>query len=138
MNISLDDRQQIMDLVSRYNMANDHVEPGAWAETFADDGVLIVNGQEIARGKSALIAHLSKRSGAGTPKLRHWTTNLLIAGDGSSARLRAYVMAFRIEDSLGPPYIMGEYDDTLLKIEGSWKFKIRHMTVVAGTSTTGR
>ena len=140
MALSLEDRQQIADLVSRYNMTNDAVQAEEWAATFTEDGTMVVNGMEMATGRAALIAHLAKRNAPGAPKLRlrHWTTNLVIEGDGAKATLAAYVMAFRIEDGLGPPYVMGEYKDDLVKSNGNWKFKIRRMTVVAGTSTASR
>jgi hypothetical protein len=134
MTLSVQDRQEIADLVSSYNHAIDHLESEAWAATFTADGALIVGGETRAQGCAALIAYVAERRAAGTPKTRHWTSNILIAGDNATATLRAYVMAFKIDDGLGPPYVLGEYNDDLVKIDGSWKFVRRHMTIVVGAT----
>lgn len=136
--LSLQDRQEIADLVSRYNWAIDHFDAQAWAATFTEDGALVANGQDRARGRSALIDYVAKRREAGKPKLRHWVTNLIAEGDGDTARLSAYVMAFRLDDGLGAPYVMGEYSDELARVDGKWLFRTRRMIVVAGASATGR
>ena len=61
---------------------------------------------------------------------------MLVEGSGKTARMRAYVMAFNITERLEAPYVMGEYDDELVKEDGGWKFKLRRLEVVAGRSTT--
>lgn len=138
MALTLADRMAIHDLVADYNWAIDHVEAEAWAATFTEDGALVANGVERARGRAALVAYLAERRAAGKPQLRHWVTNLRVSGEGTQARLQAYVMAFRIDEGLGAPYVMGEYDDDVVHTGGRWLFRARRLTVVAGASATGR
>jgi hypothetical protein len=128
----MEDRQMITDLVSEYNLLIDHLEAEPWARTFTHDGSLIVNGVERAQGTEALIRYVTKRSEMGVPALRHWVNNLLVTGNRNAARLRGYVMAFKVDGELGAPHVMGEYEDDLLKVGNVWKFRIRRMTVVAG------
>lgn len=133
---SLQDRQDIADLVAQYNYAIDHHEPEAWAATFTAEGTLMVDGEPRARGRAALIEYVARRRATGTPKLRHWVNNTLVTGDGSTASLRAYVMAFKIDEGLGPPYVLGEYDDDLVRIDGAWRFSVRRLTIMAGGTAT--
>jgi hypothetical protein len=138
MGLSVEDRVAIMELVSRYNFSIDHFEAEAWADTFAEDGMLIAGGTERAKGRANLIEYVAKRRHAGEPRLRHWVSNFLIDGDAAKAKLKLYVMAFNIAKGLEAPYVMGEYDDDLEKIGSAWKFKVRRMNVVAGASSTGK
>lgn len=138
MALTLADRQEIADLLAAYNWAIDHFEAEAWAATFTPDGALIANGGERARGAAALTAYVAQRRETGTPQIRHWATNIVAQGDGATAKVRAYVMAFRVDAPLGAPYVMGEYEDDLVKLDGAWKFLTRRMTVVGGASATGR
>lgn len=127
------DRQLITELTARYNLAVDALEPEGWAGVFTADGALIVNGVVQAEGRAGLLAYMTKRRTAGKPLFRHWINNLVMDGLGDGhARLRAYVMAFRIDTGdLIAPYILGDYDDEVVKEDGAWKFRVRRMTVVA-------
>jgi hypothetical protein len=136
--LPIEDRIALGELVSRYNQAVDHHEAEAWAATFTPDGALIANGIVRATGTGELTEYIAVRRRTGKPKLRHWVNNLLVEGDGDRARLRLYIMAFNIGPGLGAPYVMGEYDDVAVKIDGTWLFESRHMTVVAGGSLTGK
>lgn len=138
MTIALEDRILIQELISSYNQSIDHFDSKAWAALFTQDGALQVGQITIAKGHVDLMAYLEKRRLAGGPRLRHWVTNVLIEGSGKSVRMRAYVMAFNISERLEAPYVMGEYDDELVKEDSGWKFKLRRLEVVAGLSTTSR
>ncbi len=48
-------------------------------------------------------------------------------------RLKLYIMALDIAEGIRP-YIMGEYDDTLVRVDGRWKFRERNVTLCAGKS----
>lgn len=128
------DKIEIMELAARYNHAIDHQDAQAWADLFTEDGVFKTGDSIRAQGRAALVAYVEKAK-AGGVRTRHWTTNALIDGDGERARLRLYVAAYNLADGqLAAPYVMGEYDDTLVKVNGSWKFKLRHVRFVAGRS----
>jgi uncharacterized protein (TIGR02246 family) len=129
---STEDKLAINELVSRYNMAMDHLQAADWAGTFTEDGELVIDGKTVAKGKAALTA-MVETAAKGVYRGRHWVCNSIIDGEGSTARLRMYVLSFAINDGI-VPRVMGEYDDTLVKQNGQWKFKARSITFCAGKS----
>lgn len=136
--LTVEDRIELAELVARYNQAIDHLDAAAWAATFTAGGTLIVNGAERARGEAELTTYVARRQTSGDPPRRHWSTNLLIDETDTGARLLLYVMAFDIGRALGAPYVMGEYEDDVVRTPSGWRFAIRRMIVVAGASATGR
>lgn len=124
------DKVEIIELAARYSHAIDHLEAEAYAGVFTEDGELYAEGKLRARGRAALMENIRKAAAAGLTR-RHWNCNAVIDGDGDSARLRLYIMAVDYSRSL-TPYLMGEYDDTLVKANGRWKFKVRKVTLCAG------
>ena len=129
---STEDKIAINELVSRYNMAMDHLQAAEWAATFTDDGELVIDGKPIAQGKAALTA-MVETAAKGVYRGRHWVCNSIIEGEGDTARLRMYVLSIAINDGI-VPRVMGEYDDTLVRQNGQWKFKTRRITFCAGKS----
>ena len=135
MPLTTEDKLEIMELTSRYNFSIDRREPEAWADTFTEDGELWAGGQMRATGRRDLEAYM--RAADKQPmKIRHWTSNTIIEGDGNQARLRMYVMAWDITGGGLIPYVMGDYDDTVVKVKGKWKFKRREVTPRAGKLPT--
>jgi hypothetical protein len=126
------DKIAINELVARYNMAMDHVQAADWAATFTEDGELVIDGKTIAKGRAALIA-MVENAARGTYRGRHWVCNSIIDGEGDTARLRMYVLSFGINEGI-VPRVMGEYDDTLVRVSGQWKFRTRNISFVAGKS----
>ncbi|MBM3347974.1 MAG: nuclear transport factor 2 family protein [Betaproteobacteria bacterium] len=132
MALSAADKLEIMELVSRYNWAIDHDHAEEWVDLFTADGRFLIDGEVRGEGCDNLLAYTRKSAAAGNKK-RHWTSNALIEGDGDRARLRLYIMALDISEGIRP-YIMGEYDDTLARVDGRWKFRERNVTLCAGKS----
>jgi hypothetical protein len=121
-----------MQLTARYNFAIDNREADALAETFTEDGELWAGGELRAGGREDLRAYM--RAAAQQPlKIRHWTTNAIIEGEGNEARLRMYVMAWTITDGTISPHVMGDYDDRLVRTTAGWQFKCRNVTLRAGS-----
>ncbi len=133
MALSADDRLEILELAARYNFAIDHWLPEEFADTFTDDGIFRGGSAVRAQGRAGLIAYAQQRAAQGRP-LRHFTSNAIIDGDGNEARLRLYLVAYDISDGIGPPYVMGTYDDRVVKVNGKWKFAQRHVSFCAGKS----
>ena len=56
--------------------------------------------------------------------MRHYTTNVMLEGDGERARGRSYVLAVT-----GPPgatnQTTGRYDDEFVKVDGRWRIRVR-------------
>jgi uncharacterized protein (TIGR02246 family) len=127
---------EIMELAARYNWAIDHRNAEEWADVFTEDGKFVAYGQTRCEGRAQMLAYIEKARAAGH-KSRHWICNSIIEEGGApdTARLRLYVMAINISDGI-QPYIMGDYDDTLVKVNGKWKFKLRNVNLCAGKSWT--
>lgn len=136
MPLTLEDKQAIAELVARYNFALDHLRIEEWVDTFTDDGELRTGDKTQCKGRSNRIAFLEQARAKGH-RSRHWAANLVIDGDDDVARLRMYVLSIAINNGI-EPYIIGEYDDTLVKVNGEWRFKRRHVTVVTGTPFNAR
>lgn len=130
MALTPEDKLAIAELASSYNFALDQFQVEAWADTFTEGGELRTNGETQCKGRPARMDFLLKAK-ARNHRSRHWTCNLVIDGDGSEARLRMYVLSVAITDGIRP-YLFGEYDDALVKVEGVWRFKLRQVTVVTG------
>jgi uncharacterized protein (TIGR02246 family) len=128
MGLTIDDQLAIQQLAARYNHAIDSGDSAAFAGSFVDDGVLHA-GDLLVEGHSALeqfgqTFHTSVRAP------RHVATNLVIDGHGDEARLQAYVQMYAL---LGEPprqqiTASGKYDDTLVKVDGNWRFVRRTFT----------
>ena len=131
MPLTTDDKLEIMELVSRYNFAIDRREPEGWANVFTEDGALWSDGNLRAAGRKDLEEYMRLSARNGHP-IRHFTSNTLIEGDGDHATLRMYVMAWNIANGGMVPYVMGEYDDILARVDGRWKFQLRRVTPHAG------
>ncbi len=60
--------------------------------------------------------------------MRHYTTNVVIAGDGDRARAESYVLAVT-----GTPgnlaQTTGFYEDDLVKQDGRWRFRVRRARI---------
>jgi hypothetical protein len=128
--LTTQDRLEIMELAARYAYTIDRRMGEEWADCFTEDGEMISgNGNRVA-GRAAFIEHMRKARESGK-QVRHWGCNHIIEGDGQTARLRMYLMAVDIGNGIAP-YVMGNYDDVLIKINGKWKFRTRRIHFAAG------
>lgn len=129
MPLNADDQLAIRDLAARYNHAIDGGDGTAYADTFVDDGVLDA-GALFVEGRAALEQFGS--SFAGTVRApRHIAASLVVDGDGDHAELRAYVQMFALVGE--PPRhevtASGTYRDTLVRVNGGWRFVRRTFTI---------
>lgn len=78
----------------------------------------------------------------GVPRTRHCLSNLMIEPESDTrAVVRTYVMVFQQTDALPlQPIIGGDYQDTVEKIAGAWRFVERRMAqdLVGDLSVHGR
>ena len=86
MALSTEDRLAILDLIGRYSQALDLPDKDAYAALWIEDGVFEYGTQETVRGRAALRARFANAPPEGV-LIRHWTTNLVIEGDGESAKV---------------------------------------------------
>jgi hypothetical protein len=126
MALSTGDRLEILELIARYNHALDAGDREGYAATWAEDGVFELGGQETVRGRGAIRDRFVKAPPEGV-RIRHWTTNPIIEGEGDRATLRLYVMSIRIDAQGRQIGFSGVYDDRLERVGGAWKFAQRRL-----------
>ena len=130
MPLTTQDKLDIMELAARYSFTIDQRMAEEWADCFTEDGEMLSgNGRRVA-GRAAFLEHMRKAKEAGK-QVRHWGCNHIVEGDGDTARLRMYLMAVDISDGIRP-YVIGDYDDTVVRVNGKWKFKVRRINFAAG------
>lgn len=129
-----EDRAAIEDLMARYLFALDWFDADAYAETFAEDGVLdwamgTIEGREAIRAEAAGMKASMKEVFGDDTQLRHFVTNIAITVDGDRASTRAawfeaYGNGVGSDPRMGT---FGHYEDELVRIDGAWKFKRRRI-----------
>lgn len=116
--LSLADRLEIQDLITRYCWALDVRDGEAYAATFTPDGVfdgLTTHGQGHDELRALPLALHPDRI-----ETQHWVTNIVLQGNGQTATSKCYIIAYRAES-----YYLGHYEDELVKLHGRWLFTRR-------------
>lgn len=135
MPLTPDDREEIRELVARYDFALDLGEFDAYASCFAPDGAFWVDGFGEGstvggrhQGRDALRDFAKLNFEAYKGHFRHWNNGVqVIEGDGEVAQMQSYMIGITV-GMLGEAQILetGMYYDTLRKIDGKWLFEERH------------
>ena len=130
------DRAEIADLMARYLFAMDYHDADAYAECFAEDGVLdyamgTLEGREAIRAEAMVfrdkIAEVFRDWQGRPAKLRHLVQQKAIRIDGD----RAWNTGLWWEMTNGGPEgsvatpSFGTYEDELVRIDERWLFKRR-------------
>ena len=124
MTSSLEDREQIRELLATYCFHSDSGDADAFVSLFTDDAVLDLGNFGVYRGKATLL-EAQRRKGGKPTKVRHLTTNILIELQGDTAETRSYVVALEVGDAAPKPIFAGHYYDTVVRQNGGWRFKVR-------------
>ena len=127
--LSITDRLAIQDLYGRYCALRDTGDIEGWSRCFTEDARL--SAQEEVQGRAA-IAEIGRQriAGAATnPWMngQHWNNNLIVEGDGQTARALCYLMYMGKRKATGEFGItlQGMYEDELVKLDGQWLFRSR-------------
>ena len=128
MGLTADDQLAIRQLVARYSHAMDSGDGAALAGTFVDDGVFDAGGL-VLEARNAL-EEFARGFPDSVRAPRHVVSNLVIEGDGDRATGQAYVQLYAL---VGDPPRQevthsGKYADTLVKVDGIWRFVTRTFT----------
>jgi hypothetical protein len=130
-----DDRAKIEDLQARYLFAFDWGDADSYADTFTEDGVLNFGWGEI-KGREAIRAFIAGDGERPEPPEgqhrrvgRHIISNIVVTIDGDRATGRAYWthMTTNENDGYGTVDFFGHYEDEMVKVDGQWLFKRRHI-----------
>jgi len=130
--LTVEDQLAIQQLYAKYNHAIDSGDGPGWAANFTPDGVFVSGSgtftgtEQIATFGASLASRL---------KIRHWTNNLVLDGDGSTATGSCYLVLYRLTPGEQPPagiLTTAIYSDELAKgPDGAWRFTKRTATTDA-------
>lgn len=130
MSLTERDRLDIVEMVARYIGGSDRKDPSV-ADLFAENGVLEANGRVLGEGREGIRA-FAESGKASTVRRRHVLSNSVVDGDGSTARISTYVTVYDVTDGQAKaPYLLGEYNDELVKLPEGWRFTRRSLTTIA-------
>ncbi|MGF7160819.1 hypothetical protein FHS85_002450 [Rhodoligotrophos appendicifer] len=135
--LSAQDFAEISNLYGAYNLCSDLGDVDGYAECFTSDGVLEVLPQDIRiEGRAALKEHKRRDlAGRNGRYRRHWngSLNLKRLMDGT-IRGRCYLIAYNGDPGTLPSVAdCGVYEDTVVKEDGFWRFRHRHLTMDGST-----
>jgi ketosteroid isomerase-like protein len=116
-----EDRDEILQVLYRYNHAMDSGNADEWANCFSEDAVFDAAGM-VTTGREALRAFAEQVGGGG---MRHVLVNPVIDISGDTAHGRAYIILLR-EGGIG---VVGGYVDELVRTADGWKIANRVFTI---------
>jgi ketosteroid isomerase-like protein len=119
----IEDQLAIHELLARYSHTIDGRDYAAWVDCFTPEGVL-VSAMGVSSGRAELeaFARTYEESRARMPNARHFMTNIATSVDGDRATARSYVQITTSDPRGVRVLFTGQYDDTLAKVDGAWKF----------------
>jgi SnoaL-like domain len=140
MALSAQDHEDIRQLLARYNYAIDFGDVDAWVACFTADGTFeclgLPEGSPLGgfhAGAAALRDYATVHFKINKGRARHWNWNLLVEGDADEASLRCYLNAQRAgQGGSAVLQATGLYDDALVRVDGSWRFRSRRVTIDGG------
>jgi hypothetical protein len=120
-------REQIRDVISRYNHAGDRGDLEALVRCFREDGVLELENEDACAGRAAILSRLSRvvsgsRARGERAFVRHHVSSVKIELTGSdTATAASYFLVFT---EIGLDH-WGRYLDRLARCDGAWLFAHR-------------
>lgn len=130
MALDIQDRFAIEDLLRRGCYNADYNPPDSMREVYTPDAVFEVPAMDIScQGIDNLVAFFTQ-SRAGAPSARHVINNVVIEGDGDTAKSSAYLQVLRTDEGEIRIVSVGRYVDALKRTAAGWR--IAHRTVVIG------
>ena len=123
----LEDREEIGQLLMNYGRYLDQRDFESFALLFAEKDGEWVGGMGEAKGQQAIRQLMESTIGTNAadnaPGNFHLFTNERIDVDGdSAAAVTKWIFVIQNADSRPEPFLLGHYEDTLVREEGQWKF----------------
>ena len=130
----MDDSRLIENLIYTYAERIDAGDLEAVAELFRHGAIAAPAEGSLVEGYEAVLAMYQRATriyeDTGTPGTRHLTTNVIIEVEGESAESRSCFTVVQAAPAFPlQAIISGRYRDTFQKVEGTWRFARREMTV---------
>jgi ketosteroid isomerase-like protein len=134
------EREDIRDLLARYNQAIDFGDADGWVACFTPEGVFectgLPEGSPLGgryEGAEALHGYAVSHYGIFRGRARHWNDSLVVDGDSDEATMSCYMLALSV--GRGLVGTTGVYRDRLRKVDGQWRFVHRHIAIDPPPST---
>jgi ketosteroid isomerase-like protein len=128
----LEDKDEIRELMRRYNQCIDFPDVEGWLACFTDDAVVEIGPRPPLRGIAELRAYAEQRPGGSL----HLATSEIIDVQGDVATMSSYVAVVGTPGGEAPRVMVGgRYTDTLRRVDGAWKFahRVLDMTIRPGS-----
>ena len=135
MPLTLEDREEIREVIARYDFAIDLGDPEAYANWFTEDGAFMHTGRgsqsKIAKkyiGRKELAAFCKSVCDFAEGQLRHWNNGVqILEGDGETATMRSFIIGFTTgvfpcRRSSKPEF----YYHKFRKVKGKWYIEERN------------
>ena len=127
----------IQNLYAAYNLASDAGDAQAYASCFTEDGVLRLEPLDVTvRGRASFVAFKEKdAAGRGGKYRRHWNGSLHLEKiDRDTVRGRCYFHGYNGKPGELPTLAdAGVYEDTIVRVGGTWKYAKRHLRLDGST-----
>lgn len=124
-----EDQTEILQLLYRYAYCFDRGDAHGWADLFTDDAYYD-GGVEVVRGRDEIISYATRDPGhAGTSRevRRHVPISPVIDLDGDRAEVHSVFLVLE-ETSI---YLVGTYEDEMVRTPKGWRFSKRICSVTA-------
>jgi hypothetical protein len=135
--VTAQDHVDIQNLYAAYNLASDAGDAEAYAACFTEDGVLRIDPLDVTvRGRASFVAFKQKdAAGRGGKYRRHWNGSLHLEKiDRDTVRGRCYFHGYNGKPGELPTLAdAGVYEDTIVRVDGVWKYGERHLTLDASS-----
>jgi len=126
--LSTEDRLEIAELVARYCWAIDQRRWDGFLDLFTDDCRLDFGDvMGVFEGRAGIERFTTVMTGLDL-FMRHYSTNLVVEGDGREAQARSYVLALT-GSGAGRNPATGRYEDRLVKVNGRWRIRERRAVI---------
>jgi uncharacterized protein (TIGR02246 family) len=128
-NISVEDRLLIAELMARYAFAIDLEDAEGYANNFTSDALLGMRTDRF-HGHEEIKKHCREvwfgEKGTLHKRLHFNPQHVITEADGDSATVRSYsLIVERQSDEYRPIRVFGQYRDKVVKVDGRWLFRER-------------
>lgn len=132
MSLTPADRQEILELLGRYNHAIDGGQERAFAALFTADGEWDGPGGTNRGTKELEAMIVAYREHPDVGPSQHWVSNTVLEGGGeeASGRSYSYCVGLTADGESLVIELTGQYTDEFQKVDGRWLFRRRAISDV--------
>jgi ketosteroid isomerase-like protein len=126
----IEDRLAIRELIESFAEGTMRMDPKLWGATWAEDGVWkLPSMEEPARGKAEILEVFpQKMAYVKFMSMIAFPVDIVVEGD--TARCRTYCREFIFPKAGGQKFVLGCFEDRLVRRDGQWLFASRIYEIV--------